>query len=41
MMKAVRFHGKKDIRLENIEIPKCGKGKVKVSCECRRDAIAI
>lgn len=31
MMKAVRFHGQKDIRLENIEIPKCGKGQVKVS----------
>ncbi|CAL8578637.1 hypothetical protein XPA_004403 [Xanthoria parietina] len=30
MMKAVRFHGQKDIRLENIEIPKCGKGQVKV-----------
>ncbi|KAL8857482.1 MAG: hypothetical protein Q9178_005976 [Gyalolechia marmorata] len=30
MMKAVRFHGQKDIRLEEIEIPTCGKGQVKV-----------
>ncbi|KAL8670048.1 MAG: hypothetical protein Q9168_005394 [Polycauliona sp. 1 TL-2023] len=30
MMKAVRFHGKKDLRLDDIEIPKCGKGQVKV-----------
>lgn len=31
MMKALRFHGQKDIRLEEVEIPKCGKGQVKVS----------
>lgn len=30
-MKALRFHGQKDIRLEEVEIPKCGKGQVKVS----------
>ncbi|KAL8866854.1 MAG: hypothetical protein Q9174_006040 [Haloplaca sp. 1 TL-2023] len=30
MMKAVRFHGKGDIRLEDIEVPVCGKGQVKV-----------
>jgi hypothetical protein len=29
-MQAVRFHGKTDIRLEQIPIPVCGKGKVKV-----------
>ncbi|KAL8731168.1 MAG: hypothetical protein Q9166_003575 [cf. Caloplaca sp. 2 TL-2023] len=29
-MKAVRFHGQKDIRLEDVEVPKCGKGQVKV-----------
>jgi len=29
-MKALRFHGQKDIRLENIDVPKCGKGQVKV-----------
>ncbi|KAI9810687.1 MAG: hypothetical protein M1827_006146 [Pycnora praestabilis] len=28
-MKAVRFHGQRDIRLEDIEVPKCGKGQVK------------
>ncbi len=30
-MNAVRFHGQKDVRLEQIPIPKCGKGQVKVS----------
>ncbi len=30
-MKALRFHGQKDIRLEEVEIPRCGKGQVKVS----------
>ncbi|KAL8986605.1 MAG: hypothetical protein Q9177_004115 [Variospora cf. flavescens] len=30
MMKAVRFHGKGDIRLDDIEVPTCGKGQVKV-----------
>lgn len=30
MMKALRFHGQRDLRLEEIEIPKCGKGQVKV-----------
>ena len=29
-MNAVRFHGQKDVRVEQIEIPKCGKGQVKV-----------
>ncbi|KAI9875608.1 MAG: hypothetical protein M1830_008206 [Pleopsidium flavum] len=29
-MKALRFHGQKDIRLEDIDVPKCGKGQVKV-----------
>lgn len=29
-MKAVRFHGPKDIRVEQIEEPVCGKGQVKV-----------
>ncbi len=30
MMKALRFHGQNDIRLEDVEIPKCGKDQVKV-----------
>ena len=30
MMKAVRFHGQRDIRVEEVPIPKCGKGQVKV-----------
>ncbi|KIN03268.1 hypothetical protein OIDMADRAFT_120325 [Oidiodendron maius Zn] len=29
-MQAVRFHGKNDIRLEEIPIPVCGRGQVKV-----------
>lgn len=33
-MKALRFHGQKDIRLEQVEVPKCGKDQVKV-----RDAV--
>ncbi|OJI96689.1 hypothetical protein ASPVEDRAFT_48824 [Aspergillus versicolor CBS 583.65] len=30
LMKAVRFHGPKDIRVEQIEEPVCGKGQVKL-----------
>lgn len=30
-MNAVRFHGQKDIRLEKIPIPQCGKGQVKIA----------
>jgi len=30
-MKAVRFHGKRDIRIEEVEKPKLGKGQVLVS----------
>ena len=30
MMKALRFHGQNDIRLEDVEIPKCGMDQVKV-----------
>lgn len=30
MMKALRFHGQKDIRLDDVEIVKCGRGQVKV-----------
>lgn len=30
LMKAVRFHGPRDIRVEQIEEPVCGKGQVKV-----------
>ena len=29
-MQALRFHGQRDIRLEEIDIPACGKGQVKV-----------
>ena len=30
MMKVVRFYGQRDIRLEEVPIPKCGKDQVKV-----------
>lgn len=30
VMKAARFHGRGDIRVEEIEEPACGKGQVKV-----------
>ncbi|MCJ1456333.1 hypothetical protein MMC28_006694 [Mycoblastus sanguinarius] len=30
MMKALRFHGQRDIRLDDVEIPQCGRGQVKV-----------
>lgn len=30
MMKALRFHGQNDIRLEEVEVPKCGQDQVKV-----------
>ena len=30
MMKAVRFHGQRDIRLDDVEIMQCGRGQVKV-----------
>jgi threonine dehydrogenase-like Zn-dependent dehydrogenase len=30
-MKAVRFHGQRDVRVEEVEEPKCGVGQVKVS----------
>lgn len=29
-MKAVRFHGKEDLRFENVPVPKCGRGQIKV-----------
>jgi len=29
-MKALRFHGQNDIRLEDVEVPQCGKDQVKV-----------
>ena len=29
-MKAVRFHGREDIRFEQIPEPECGKGQVKI-----------
>ncbi|GAB7360463.1 hypothetical protein MBLNU230_g8415t1 [Neophaeotheca triangularis] len=29
-MSALRFHGKEDLRLEQIEEPKCGKGQIKI-----------
>ena len=32
-MKALRWHGVKDIRVEDIEEPKAGKGKVKIKVE--------
>lgn len=30
MMKAVRFHGREDLRFEDIPEPTCGKGQIKV-----------
>lgn len=33
MMKAIRFHGPGDIRLDEVEEPVCGKGQVKVSLD--------
>lgn len=30
-MRAVRFHGREDIRLDEVEEPFCGSGQVKVS----------
>lgn len=30
MMKAVRFHGQKDLRIEDIPVPEVKKGQVKV-----------
>ncbi|KAL9038466.1 MAG: hypothetical protein Q9214_005269 [Letrouitia sp. 1 TL-2023] len=30
MMKALRFHGQRDLRIEDVEIPNCGKNQVKV-----------
>lgn len=41
MMKAVRFHGQRDIRLEEIEVPKCGKGQVKVDRSPRLGELVI
>lgn len=29
-MKAVRFHGKEDLRYESIPEPVCGKGQIKI-----------
>ena len=29
-MKALRFYGKEDLRIEQVEEPVCGPGKVKV-----------
>ncbi len=29
-MRAARYHGKEDIRIEQIDEPSCGKGQVKV-----------
>ena len=37
MMKALRFHGQRDLRLEELEIPVCGKDQVKVAVDRRVD----
>ncbi|KAI9828102.1 MAG: hypothetical protein M1832_003629 [Thelocarpon impressellum] len=29
-MRAVRFHGQRDIRLEDVPVPQCGDGQVKI-----------
>jgi hypothetical protein len=31
MMNAVRFHGKEDLRFEQVPEPECGKGQIKIS----------
>ncbi|GAB0135424.1 hypothetical protein EsDP_00003763 [Epichloe bromicola] len=31
IMKAVRFHGQRDVRLDTVEVPKVGAGKVKIA----------
>lgn len=30
-MRALRYHGQKDIRLEDVDVLKCGKDQVKVT----------
>lgn len=30
MMNAVRFHGKEDLRYEQVPEPECGKGQIKI-----------
>jgi len=30
LMNAVRFHGKEDLRFEQVPEPKCGKGQIKI-----------
>ena len=37
LMKALRFHGQKDLRLEEVEIPVCGKDQVKVGVKRMAD----
>lgn len=37
MMKALRFHGQRDLRLEDVEVPVCGKDQVKVRRPRRED----
>ena len=37
MMKALRFHGQRDLRLEELEVPVCGKDQVKVGADRRVD----
>lgn len=41
MMKAVRFHGQRDIRLDNVEIVQCGRGQVKVGALPRFESAKI
>lgn len=33
MMKALRFHGQRDLRLDEVEIPVCGKDQVKAGVD--------
>ena len=40
-MKAVRFHGRRDIRLDNVEIVQCGRGQVKVGALPRFESAKI
>jgi threonine dehydrogenase-like Zn-dependent dehydrogenase len=30
MMSAVRFHGREDLRFEQVPEPECGKGQIKI-----------
>ena len=41
MMKAVRFHGQRDIRPDDVEIVRCGRGQVKVGASPVFESVKI